>query len=119
MLVHHNVCALANLHPNWSDERNIILRQGKDNAPPLDKSDPCHLIYEHSEQLFRAWHYMKVPRPSVRALSTGGAVFREALVKLHLECSELTNRKACRQSEPQIIPEAQSPVTVAETVSES
>lgn len=96
MLVHQNVCALAKLHPNWSDERKIILSRNKPDTPPLDDSDPFVLIYELSEALFRSWHQMKIPTPSIKTLSNGGRVFRAALAQLHEECAELTNRKACR-----------------------
>lgn len=99
MLVHQNVCAIAQLHPNWCDERKIILNRHKHDAPPLDDNDPFVLIYEYSEALFRSWHQMKVPAPSVKTLTNGGRVFRTALSKLREECDELTNRKACRHND--------------------
>jgi hypothetical protein len=95
MLLHQNVCALAKLHPNWSDERKIILNVHKHDAPPLDDSDPFILIYELSEAIFRSWHQMRVPQPSIRRLTKGGEMFRAALAHLQNECAELTNRKAC------------------------
>jgi hypothetical protein len=98
MLVHQNVCAIAQLHPNWCDERKIILNRRKHDAPPLDDNDPFVLIYEYSEALFRSWHQMRVPAPSMKTLTNGGRVFRTALSRLHDECSELTNRKACRHN---------------------
>lgn len=98
MLVHQNVCAIAQLHPNWCDDRKIILSRQKHDAPPLDDNDPFVLIHEYSEALFRSWHQMKVPAPSVKALTHGGRVFRTALMKLREECDELTNRKACRHT---------------------
>lgn len=99
MLIHESICALAQLHPNWNDEKKIILNQRKHGAPPLDDNDPFVLIYECSEALFRSWHQMKVPEPSMKTLIYGGRIFRAALAKLHEECDDLTNRKACRHDD--------------------
>lgn len=95
LLVHKNVRALAQLHPNWSEERELVLTS-KDDAPPLDETDPFLRIYEYSEQLLRAWHQMRAPRPSIRALSSGGKAFHEALNNLANECQHSTNRKVCK-----------------------
>lgn len=99
MLIHQRVRALAQLHPNWDDEKKIILNQQKHDAPPLDEHDPFVIIYEASEILFRSWHQMRVPEPSMKTLLHGGRIFRAALAKLHEETEELTNRKACRHDE--------------------
>lgn len=114
MLVHQNVCALAQLHPNWNDERKIILSRNKPDTPPLDDSDPFVLIYECSEALFRSWHQMRIPSPSIKTLSNGGKVFRAALTHLQGECEELTNRKACRHEPDDTAPNVTVVISVGE-----
>lgn len=102
MLIHQNVCAIAQLHPNWCDERKIILSRQKHDAPQLDESDPFILIHEYSEVLFRSWHQMRVPAPSMKTLTHGGRVFRTTLSRLQDECEDLTNRKAsCNNTLPE------------------
>lgn len=100
MVIHRNVTALAQLHPNWSEEQNLILTQKQDDTANLNADDTFILIYEYAEQLFRAWHQMRVPRPSVRALSTGSVAFWAALINLRNECNSLTNRKTHTQKKP-------------------
>jgi hypothetical protein len=96
MTVHGNVTALAQLHPNWSDEKKIILNSQENELPNLNEDDLFILIYDYTEELFQAWRDMRVTRPSIASLSNGGATFRVILDSLHAECMDLTNRRAAR-----------------------
>ena len=87
MAVHRSMSALAQMHPNWSEEGNVVIGGDKEGVPPLDESDPLVNIYVYSEELFHAWNKMSIVRPSIRALADGCAEFRTALTKLQNECS--------------------------------
>jgi hypothetical protein len=84
--VHQSMRALAELHPNWSEEGHIVVGGNRDGVPPLDTSDPLSNVYLYSEELFHAWNKMSIVRPSIRALTDGCADFRIALEKLVQEC---------------------------------
>jgi hypothetical protein len=85
--VHQSMRALAELHPNWSDEGHVVIGGNREGVPPLDASDPLSNIYLYSEELFHAWNKMSIVRPSIRALADGYAEFRVALEKLRQECA--------------------------------
>jgi hypothetical protein len=95
--VHQSMRALAELHPNWSDEGHVVVGGNRDGVPPLDTDDPLSNIYLHSEQLFHAWNKMKIVRPSIRALADGCADFRDALEKLRQECAATSEPKSPNQ----------------------
>lgn len=85
--VHQSMRALAELHPNWSEEGHVVVGGNREGVPPLDTSDPLSNVYLYSEQLFHAWNKMSIVRPSIRGLADGCAEFRVALEKLTQECS--------------------------------
>ena len=85
--VHQSLRALAELHPNWSDEGHVVIGGNREGVPPLDENDPLKNIYVYSEELFHAWNKMSIVRPSIRALVDGCAEFRVALEKLRQECA--------------------------------
>lgn len=84
--VHQNMCVLAEMHPNWSDEGHVVVGGNREGVAPLDPNDPLTNIYLYSEQLFHAWNKMSIVRPSIRGLADGCAEFRIALDKLQQEC---------------------------------